>query len=993
MAVNEVLRALGSWEIKLASSIPRETLDALTYFGHVAIVPGRKIPVAQHGDNLLTVARYVGVLRTRTWGDDGRTNAPLDDISIGGPGVAMWLGDEDDKGDVYENAVTPASATFATTINALLPASGAVTAGTIYSVAGTYTGRHIYETPRTSISYVCETMSTTSVPVSWRVNGDGTLDAGPESDLYVTDPRCVIVTRGAGEDMTLRALQGSMGITRDTEDYTTRVVLLAEGEGDAIATGAADISPGLNPYKDLHGNTMRMTRLVSESDTSTANATVRAQLQLNRFTSTRSELQLSTADYDIHGTFAVGDRVWVYDPDAGLVDTANEVAFRGQRLNPLKLQVTEVSWSVTADYTVAYRAADGTWTDLSDHIAWETDSTGTVTVGDFSRQLAGAGTEPVGSRPNADTSVPGVPTLVVPFVGAAYLDARGFTRARVIVSWNAPLNVDGSTVLDGDHYEIRYAVDTDMIYPATWSQLSAVRWVDLQTWAQPFAAPDGNWQVMYVAWGESTAQLQDLSPGVGYDVQIRAVDSSGNAGAWSGTTTFVASSDNLPPSTPAAPTVAASRIAVQVTHQLGKASGGTFNLESDLHHLEIHVDYEPYFTPSASTLKVKVSATAGMIQAQIPVVATVQVEEVSARYVRVVAVDQTGNTSGPSDAASSTALLIDDAHISDLTVTKVTAGTISADWIVGARIKTADTGARAEMSALGFAAYNAAGTQTFLADAATGDVSIVGRLRSGTTGQRIDMNPAGAPTIRFYPNSGSDYGFINAVSSGTDVNLGMNSSPYNSGGTDLTTRAYLTTTGGSLEVVNAATQARHGGYVNASPSGSRTAYAQSGTDTGGVLQVESGAVRALYESGGTAGGSYYADANQALIRHDPTGASASSLFVGSGSALIEHASGASTETRITLGGGYFGFEGKWPDYIAAASTQAIFTGHVATNAGTGVVIGYGATMSSTMRVIATVFDNIQHTAIITASSTTSFTMDIDPAGSGFWDTNFWCFRV
>ena len=114
MAVTEILKALGSWEIKLLSGTPRDVLDALDYFGHVAVVPGRLDPL-QYGDNLLDAARYVGVLRTRTVGDDGRTNAPLDDLSVGGVGMAMWLGDEDGKGDLYENAVEPASATFADT--------------------------------------------------------------------------------------------------------------------------------------------------------------------------------------------------------------------------------------------------------------------------------------------------------------------------------------------------------------------------------------------------------------------------------------------------------------------------------------------------------------------------------------------------------------------------------------------------------------------------------------------------------------------------------------------------------------------------------------------------------------------------------------------------------------------------------------------------------------------------------------------------------------
>jgi hypothetical protein len=938
MAVQEVLKALGSWEIKLLPGTPRDVLDALDYFGHVAIAPGRLDPL-QYGDNLLTTARYVGVLRTKTIGDDGRTSAPQDDLAVGGVGMAMWLGDEDGKGAIYENAITPASASFATTINMLLPASGAgaVTAGTIYSVAGQYTGHHQYESPRTAIGYVCDTMSTTSVPVSWRVNGNGTLDAGPDANLFVTNPTCVILATGAGEDMALRALPGSMDVTRDMEDYSTRVVLLAEGEGSSIATGTADITPA-TPYKDIHGNALKLTRLVSESDTATGNAATRAQLALSQFISTRNALTLSTADYDVHGSFQVGDRVWVYNPDAGLVDTTTEITFRGVRINPLKLQVTETSWAITKGYTVAYRTVNGAWIDLTQYVEWETDGTNTVTVGDFSRQLTNSGNEPVGSRPNADTSTPGQPVFVTPFTGVAYLDNRGFTRARVVLSWNAPLNVDGSTVLDGDHYEIRYAVDTDMLYPATWTQVSQVRWQDLQTWAQPFAAPGGKWQTMVVNWDSTTAQLQDLSPGVGYDIQIRGVDKTGNTGAWSPTTTFVASADNLPPSTPAAPSVAGSRIAVQITHQLGKSSGGTFNLESDLDHLEVHVSYEPTFTPDATTLKGKAVANAGMIQAQIPVVVTVQVEETSARYVRVIAVDKTGNKSGPSDSATATALLIDDAHISDLTVSKVTAGQINADWIVGARIK----------------AYDSTGTQTVNIAAADGSVSIIGQLKSGTSGKRIEINPTSTylPEIRWYANTGTDYGYINALSSGTDVSLGMNSSPYDDGtGTQVISRAILSTSAAQLSVIRQDDQSRRGGYVLAAAGSLFAGFVRAGVD----------------------GGYYYADSVQGRFGWNPNDADGQHLDFSSGN--THHI-------------------GRWADFASAGTTDGIWTASepFVASGDIALSLGYGATMASGMVPLVTLRHTVLRTWQVTSSTATGLTVTVGTS-SGIPSLGCWVYRV
>ena len=954
MAVQEVLKALGSWEIKLLPGTPRDVLDTLDYFGHVAIAPGRLDPL-QYGDNLLTTARYVGVLRTKTIGDDGRTNAPQDDLAVGGVGMAMWLGDEDGKGAIYENAITPASASFATTINMLLPASGAgaVTAGTIYSVAGQYTGHHQYESPRSAVGYVCDTMSTTSVPVSWRVNGNGTLDAGPDANLFVTNPTCVILATGAGEDMALRALPGSMDVTRDMEDYSTRVVLLAEGEGSSIATGTADISPA-TPYKDIHGNALKLTRLVSESDTATGNAATRAQLALSQFISTRNALTLSTADYDVHGSFQVGDRVWVYNPDAGLIDTTTEITFRGVRINPLKLQVTETSWAITKGYTVAYRTVNGAWIDLTQYVEWETDGTNTVTVGDFSRQLANTGTEPVGSRPNADTSTPGQPVFVTPFTGVAYLDNRGFTRARVILNWNAPLNIDGSTVLDGDHYEIRYAVDTDMLYPATWTQVSQVRWQDLQSWAQPFAAPTGKWQSMVVNWDTTTAQLQDLSPGVGYDIQIRGVDKTGNTGAWSPTTTFVASADNLPPSTPAAPSVAGSRIAVQITHQLGKSSGGTFNLESDLDHLEVHVSYEPTFTPDATTLKGKAVANAGMIQAAIPVVFTVQVEETSARYVRVVAVDKTGNKSGPSDSATATALLIDDAHISDLTVSKVTAGQINADWVVGARIKTADIGSRVELNSAGLQAYDSTGTQTVNIAAADGSVSIIGQLKSGTSGKRIEINPTSTylPEIRWYANTGTDYGYINALSSGTDVSLGMNSSPYDDGtGTQVISRAILSTSAAQLSVIRQDDQSRRGGYVLAAAGSLFAGFVRAGVD----------------------GGYYYADSVQGRFGWNPNDADGQHLDFSSGN--THHI-------------------GRWADFASAGTTDGIWTASepFVASGDIALSLGYGATMASGMVPLVTLRHTVLRTWQVTSSTATGLTVTVGTS-SGIPSLSCWVYRV
>lgn len=800
MTVNEQLMGLGSWGITLREETPREVLDRLTYFGHVAIIPGRLAP-AEYGDNLLTMAKYVGVVTKREFDDVKR---------IAGQGMALWLGDSDDKGEVFEAPVSIVGQTFANTITTLLGSSTAVVVGTLYSVAGNYSGTHVWQSRGKAIDYVCQTMG-----AEWRVNGNATLDAGPIANLFKTTPDCVIVRKDAGKDLTLTGLTGDMQLSRDVEDFTTRVVLLAQGEGEGTATGSANILS--NPYLDIRGNPIKRVRLVSESGTSTGNANARAQLQLNRFTGTRNALRLSANDIEIDGSFEVGDHVWVWDPDAGLYDTTQEITFRGQRINPIKLRAVEASWPVTDQMTVAYRHQDGSWIDLTDYFVPESGGT-SIGVGQLGRSLTNAGTEPVGPRPIPDMTVPGTVSWDLPFTTGVYLDGLGNTRARILVNWLLPTNVDGSTILDGSHYEVRYGLS-----PAT---------VD--------------WQLAYAPWGDLQAQILDLSPGVDYDFQIRAVDLAGNQGAWSVTETATANPDTIPPSTPAPPTVAGSRLAIQIVHTLGKASGGTYNLELDLDHLEVHVGGSSGFTPDSTTLKGQVSAHAGMIAAGIPAVGTVDVEETTVRYVKVIAVDAAGNKSSASTAATATALLIDSAHISDLTASKITAGSILADLTIAARIKTADTGQRVELNMTGLQGYNAAGT--LLVSLQNNGVFF---LRSATTGARLDFSNVSG--IQIYDASGTrtaqldvDGSFeLRSAASGARINLdGTGFKAFNSGGVE--TVSLLST--GSFTLRSASSGAR----VELDSNGLR-AYDSGSTQTVSIDSTGIVSITGEFRSGTTAG--------------------------------------------------------------------------------------------------------------------------------------------
>lgn len=729
MAVTETLRALGSWGVTFNKKMPDEVWKRLEYFGHICIHVGRN--PGPLDDSLLKSARYVGPVRSIN--DNTESNR-----SIGGLGMATWLGDPDGKGDIIKDPLT-VNDEFHLVIAALLPASGSVTAGSIFNIGENFSSTFQFQNPRDAIDYVCQTVG---VDAAWRVNGDGTLDAGLESQIFQTNPKCVVIEKkiarnvAAFEDMFLTGLSGTADTSRDVEDYTTDVLLLAQGINGQFVQAEANTDPGDVPYVDIHGNKVKLERIVSESETDATNAPARAQLQLNRFSGSRDALTLGTSNYDIKGNAQVGDYLWVYDPEMGLIDTANEIPWRGQRINPYKLQLTETTWPITSKMSVFYRAGDGTWTNLTKYVVPETGET-TLVVGGYNRSLTSGGSSPFPVSPPPDTSVPDVVTWVTPFRLATYQSIiTGEARGEVILAWNQPDNTDTTTIIDGSHYEIRYRRSTTPLYPVTYDMINAAGLTYTQwetsgaTYDHPIHYAETEWQTAFAPFDVQVFRLQELVPAMPYEAQIRAVDTATppNVGAWSAVTNWVTTSDDIPPSTPAAPAIATNPLAVEITHTLGISTGGTFNLERDLHHLELHRAGDKFFTPDDNTLIGRCLANYGMMVAQVPVVQTFQIPETTAGWFKVVAVDEAGNKSGGSAAVQRTADLLNSQHIAELTASKISAGTITSSVLVSGRIATMPSGGfpGVELTSAGLKGWNTSGQNPLRWDSTTGALHVDG---------------------------------------------------------------------------------------------------------------------------------------------------------------------------------------------------------------------------------------------------------------------------
>jgi hypothetical protein len=756
--------AVGSWSLTLSPDTPRSIIDSLQYFQHIVIATGRQDPRVA-GNSLFSAGRYTGVITGLDFQSLKAGRGPV----ISGDGLATWLGTPKGVGPVIENTTTFTSAAYSTVVGTLRPA--AVGAGTNYAmpVSATYTGAFVWKTPRDALTSFAQQVTQGPLPTQiaeWRVNGNCTLDFGPVASLYRTNPTVAIVAKNEGVDMQVRALPGVAELIEDVKDYTTRTVVLASGTGAATAVGAANIADvgGSNPYTDFFGNAVQMTRMISASSVSSFNATASAQAALIPYTVPADQVKLTSSEYDIKGELQVGDYAWVYDPDAGLVDFSQQIVFRGQRINPTKQRIIELTWPIVEDMTVAYRDQSGTWHDLTDYVQWETGDT-TVVVGGYNRNLVPT-SEPVGPRPIPDTTIPGTPAFNLPFTTTTYLSSsNGHTRAQIQLSWTTPTNTDGTTMTDLDHYEIQYRPDlTVSAVNPTWNALNSggYTWNALNaaggTWNQLLAPPTSQWKVTFVAGGVNTLLVQELTPGVTYDFQIRAVDTAQppNVGAWSATTLFQASVDTIPPPTPDAPTVAAGLASVQITWDCGSASGGTFNQAADLNHIEVHGSLDPLFQPSATTKIGNVIANIGNILGQIPVVATLTLPPgqppAQSLFIKIIAVDNSGNKSSPSASAGASAVLWSNAYITDLSVSKLTAGTITASVIMGGVIGTALSGQRVTMDSTGFHAYDANGNKIFDVSSAS-PVLTLGR--SAANSILMDTSQT-FPTIQF--NNGANYG-------------------------------------------------------------------------------------------------------------------------------------------------------------------------------------------------------------------------------------------
>ena len=729
MSVTEKLMAQGQFSLSLnKQDTPNSIINSIDAWGHIVIVKG-DLNVQEFSDStLLNAARYVGIVESLELGMEN-------DVQIMGTGLVSYLGDGDTRGmpiatsggpsgvRSYKNKTLEQTLDSTGSPKGILRAEdgsfGPIRKGTITEPTGsntTYTGKHYTESVLKALKFICSDLD-----VEFKVTTTGLLDAGPVASLFAghdTDPTAIIVRGANGQDPNITGINTTSLVAQyDASEFVSRVELIASKHGAEANIGSATASS--IPYKDLFGESLFRAQYVSDPQTEGTKKNARAQEYLLELNEVKKQLNVSLEEYDIAGDFTVGDKIFIFDPDIGFVDTEIdrvsdgrsslfETVYQGQVLNPTKIRVLGITWPIQNGYGVFYRDKDGNYLELTDYCIFETSDV-QLEIGDVAptiKESLGFSGHTVDLVGSPDKSIPDTPSGLTTVAGT-YSDGNGISKGFVKLTWTEPLNTDGTSITDGSFYRVRWRVvqDTDgnNIIDENDTQVTEFNYSTIQFDTREFI-------------------IYDLSPNTYYSVGVQAVDITGFDSDFASISSVQTPADSGAPNKPDTfATIASNPLRVQFIHNLGQAkdSNGNavspvvnFTLAKDLSHLNIYASTTSGFDLEYNSTTKKVTqtgfkigqlvATSAHIQNGIAAVGYIDLDNADTHYFRVTAVDSSGNESEPSNEQTGSADLVDSANIANLAVTnalianaaitdlkvadvsagKVTAGTIAGQTII-----------------------------------------------------------------------------------------------------------------------------------------------------------------------------------------------------------------------------------------------------------------------------------------------------------------------
>lgn len=263
-------------------------------------------------------------------------------------------------------------------------AANGITAGTVTNTGATSVTRNF----AALIASHREMLDAVAASGSWEyvVRPDFTIDAAIPATLFdsYTSPELVVTRSEGGPSGQYRGVAGGILDQKlDDSQLATRVSVLA---ADDDADGNPDVGSATQSLnlKTWDGSTPVLVVVTSSPGVPAVDAATIATTILNLHGG-RRQVTVSSRTFALHQFARPGDYVWLYDPPTGLVDTSNQIDYRGETISPAKVRLLSWTWPIEAGLGV-YLLLNGATPQLVDVSNWVEYETGDTfwTVGNWS---------------------------------------------------------------------------------------------------------------------------------------------------------------------------------------------------------------------------------------------------------------------------------------------------------------------------------------------------------------------------------------------------------------------------------------------------------------------------------------------------------------------------------------------------------------------------------------------------------------------------------
>lgn len=384
MGITQALMGQSEWKLPILPDARRSFLSAVDprlYLWASIIITPQWFPAGDLSDaDLLALARFHGVFLGM--GKDG--------LSLEGEGLEWWFGNSGEGGSLVVGAdATVAGNDFEAHLDALVfgasnVLSNGIAKGSVIDANGTTFSvkTEAGDSRREILDTLCAVAP--GGPNFWRVNPNITLDADDQTTMWPTTaaPTALLTDTPGGKDGNIDGLTSALR-AEGLNGREVRTGIYVDWD-DAANTGTsfptlpstyatpAGGSPRVRTLIDWRPKrpkppTERWRKLAAWQIASLARANSIAAREANERAAVRPEATAEVLAYDPwQYDITPGNTAYLYDPEQGLANTANEIYYRGEALHPTTGRIDAMAAPFLEGYGAYFRRWTGAAFEIID---------------------------------------------------------------------------------------------------------------------------------------------------------------------------------------------------------------------------------------------------------------------------------------------------------------------------------------------------------------------------------------------------------------------------------------------------------------------------------------------------------------------------------------------------------------------------------------------------------------------------------------------------